>query len=307
MKRTAYLLLAVTMLLWGCNAVAGKLAVGHVSPMLFNTLRWAVSGLVLFFLARPYLREDWPVMRENWLLLLSLGTAGMTGFGIGLYTALTHTSAINVSIEQASMPLVVFLANFLVFRIRVTVAQILGFMISILGVALTVSHGDLTRLLELELNIGDAIMMGAMILYGLYTFGLRFRPQLHWQTFMLALVTVGFATSLPFAVFEHAIGSSVGPTAEGWAIVAFAGLFPSLLAQILYLRGVEMIGSNRAGLFVNLVPIFGTLLSILVLGEIFHLYHLLALVLVLSGIWLAERRAPAGHHGEGNDIITVRN
>jgi drug/metabolite transporter (DMT)-like permease len=294
MKRTAYLLLAFTMLLWGGNAIAGKLAVGNISPMLLNTLRWLVAALVLGFLARNRLREEWPVMRDNAWLLLALGAAGMTGFGIALYTALTFTSAINVSIEQAAMPMVVFLANYLFFRMAVSMGQIIGFAISILGVAITVSHGELSRLGQLDLNVGDALMMLGLLFYGGYTVALRFRPALHWQTFMLAVVASGFLTSLPFAIVEAAAGYSMIPTVSGWALVLYAGLFPSLLAQVCYVRGVEIIGGNRAGLFINLVPIFGTLLSIILLGETFYPHHALAIALVMGGIYLAERR-PAVH------------
>jgi drug/metabolite transporter (DMT)-like permease len=111
---------------------------------------------------------------------------------------------------------------------------------------------------------------------------------------MLAVTASGFLTSLPFAVIEAWTNHSMVPTPTGWAVLAFAGLFPSLIAQVSYVRGVELIGANRAGLFINLVPIFGTLLSIVLLGEAFQAYHAVALVMVLGGIYLAERRAPAG-------------
>lgn len=294
MQRTAYLLLVFTMLLWAGNAIAGKFAVGNISPMLLNTLRWLIAALVLAFLARKRLAGEWPVMKANAPLLLGLGAAGMTGFGISLYIALTYTSAINASIEQASMPLIVFAANYLVFRKAVSRGQIIGFVISLVGVAVTVTHGEIGRLAELDLNRGDALMVLGIMFYGGYTVALRFRPALHWQTFMLAIVASGFVTSLPFAIAEAAMGYSMVSTPQGWLVLAYAGLFPSLIAQLSYLRGVELIGANRAGLFINLVPIFGTLLSILLLGESFYAYHAVALAMVLGGIYLAERRAPTG-------------
>lgn len=288
MFRNAYVLLLLTTLFWGGNAVAGKLAVGHISPMLLNTMRWLVAGALLAVLFRDRIRADWPVVRANATLLLLLGGFGFTGFSVALYSAVVHTSVINVSIEQAAMPLVVFLANFLLFRMGVTAAQIVGFLMSIAGVALTVSHGEPARLLELDFNVGDLIMLAGVVCYGGYTAAIRLKPQLQWQTFLFALVLAGFVTSLPFTAWEFASGNGVGPTATGWAVVAFTALFPSLLSQAFYIRGVELIGANRAGLFINLVPIFGTLLSILILGEAFHFYHAVALAMVLGGIWLAE-------------------
>jgi drug/metabolite transporter (DMT)-like permease len=199
-----------------------------------------------------------------------------------------YTSAINASIMQASMPLIVFLAGFVLYGATVSPLQVVGFLVSVGGVAVTVSHGELGRLLELDLNVGDAIMFAAVVSYGLYTVGLRRRPPLHWQTLMFSLMVAAAVTSLPLAVVEWLRGEAGWPTARGWAIVVFVGIFPSLLSQAFYVRGVELIGGNRAGLFVNLVPIFGTLLSILLLGEEFHPYHALALLLVLGGIALAE-------------------
>lgn len=297
MLRNPYLLLVLTTLFWAGNAIAGKIAVGHVSPMLLNTMRWLLAGVALWAFCRATIRAEWPVVRRNSLLLLLLGGFGFTGFSVALYAALVHTSAINVSIEQASMPLVVFAFNFLLFRTGVTPAQIAGFLLSLVGVALTVSHGEPARLLEMDFNIGDLIMLAGVACYGAYTATLRLKPRLQWQTFLFALVLAGLVTSLPFTLWEFASGSGIAPTATGWAVIVYTAIFPSLLSQAFFIRGVELIGANRAGLFVNLVPIFGTLLSVLILDEVFRLHHAVALVLVLGGIWLAEhvgRRRAAG-------------
>ncbi|MER2535730.1 MAG: DMT family transporter [Rhizobiaceae bacterium] len=290
MHRSAYILLALTTLFWAGNAVAGKLAVGHISPMLLNLVRWVAAAVVLGLLARDKLRGDWPAAKRNAGLLLALGFSGMTVFSGGLYFALLSTSAINASIMQASMPLVVFVVSFLMYGTKTSLGQAAGFVLSLIGVAITVSHGDLWRLSEMDLNRGDAVMVVAIISYGLYTVALRRRPAMHWQTFMFALMVAAAVTSMPPALIEWWAGRSGWPTPQGWAITAFVGIFPSLLAQVFFVRGVELIGPNRAGLFLNLVPIFGTLLSILILGETFHLYHALALVLVLGGIGLAEAK-----------------
>jgi drug/metabolite transporter (DMT)-like permease len=175
--------------------------------------------------------------------------------------------------------------------LRATAAQIAGFVVSIAGVAVAASNGDPVRLLALDLNFGDLLMLGAVIAYAGYTVALRFKPDIHWQSLMIALAASGFLTSLPFAVAEAWSGAAILPDARGWGVILYTVIFPSLLAQIFYVRGNELIGANRAGLFVNLVPVFGTLLSLLVLGEAFHLYHGIALTLVLGGIWLAESRS----------------
>lgn len=287
-NRKAYVLLLLTTLFWGGNAIAGKLAIGHVSPMFLTAARWVAALLLLLAIGLPRLRADWPAIRRKFWLLAGLGTLGFTIFNIALYTALLYTSAINVSIEQAGMPMLIFLANFLLFRMRVSWAQILGFLLSLGGIALTASHGSLTRLLELYVNFGDALMLLAVVLYSAYTVALRFKPVIHWQSMMIMLSASAAVTSIPFAAAEFWHGSAILPDTQGWAVIAYTVLFPSIVSQVFYIRGVELIGANRAGLFINLVPIFGTLLSILILGEDFQLYHGVAMVLVLGGIWLAE-------------------
>ncbi len=288
MFRNAYVLLLLTTLFWGGNSIAGKLAVDHISPMLLTTLRWTVATAIMLVVALPQFRVDWPVVRRSLLLLFTLGAAGFTMFNIALYSAVIFTSAINVSIEQAGMPMLIFVANFVLYRMRVAVGQIVGFTLSLVGVGLTASHGDLTRLAELDVNAGDAIMLVALFVYAGYTVALRYKPAIHWKSLMLALCVAALVSSVPFTIWEVATDRAIWPDARGWSVVGYTAILPSIVSQAFYIRGVELIGANRAGLFINLVPIFGTLLSIMILGEDFHLYHAAALALVLGGIALAE-------------------
>lgn len=288
MHRNAYLFLLFTTLLWGGNSVAGKLAVGHISPMMLVFLRWVLAVLIMLPIGWRTLREDWPIVRKHWLVLAALGASGFTFFNTIFYTALNYTTAINVSIEQAAMPILIIVANFLFFRLRVNWAQIVGVVLTIAGVILTACHGDPRRLLTLELNFGDAIMLVAVVLYSGYSVGLRLKPVMRWQSLMLALSVAALITALPFFLWEIAAGKVIVPDARGWAVTIYTAVGASIISQIFYIRGNELIGANRAGLFINLVPIFGTLLSVLIVGETFQLYQALALVLVLGGIGLAE-------------------
>jgi len=287
-NRKAYVLLLLTTLFWGGNAVAGKLAVGHVSPMLLNSARWGFALVVLCIIGWPRLSADWPKVRERAVYLLLLGAVGFAGYNGLFYSALLYTSAINASIENAGIPMAIFLANFLVFRLTPSWAQIVGFVVSIFGVALTASHGDLSRLLALELNFGDMLILIGIVAYSGYAVALRVKPQIHWQSLMIALSTGAFLASIPMVATEAYSGAMILPDAQGWGIILYATVFASILSQIFFMQGVELIGSNRAGLFINLMPIFGTLLSVIVLREEFHLYHAIALALVLGGILLAE-------------------
>ncbi|MER8692552.1 DMT family transporter [Mesorhizobium opportunistum] len=288
MHRSAYIFLLLTTLLWGGNSVAGKLAVDHVSPMTLVFLRWVLAVAILLPIGWRTIQEDWPVVRRHWFVLAALGASGFTLFNTIFYTALNYTTAINVSIEQAAMPVLIIVANFIFFRLRVSWAQIAGVVLTIFGVVLTACHGDPRRLLALQLNFGDAIMLVAVVLYSGYSVGLRMKPVMRWQSLMLSLAVAALITSLPFFLWEVAAGKVIVPDARGWTVIVYTAIGASAISQITYIRGNELIGANRAGLFINLVPIFGTLLSVLIVGETFQLYQALALVLVLGGIALAE-------------------
>lgn len=286
-----YAILTLVALIWAANAVAGKLAVGHCSPMMLTLLRWIVAVALLAPFALPRVRRDWPVIRPRLPFLLALGAVGFTLFNALFYIALSHTSTINVVIEQASMPLFVFVASFVLFRTPATRFQVLGFAVTLLGVALTASHGDLESLAGLSFNRGDALMMLAVLLYAAFTVGVRSKPAIHWLSFLFILSFAAFAAALPLAAIEAALGAAMLPDGRGVAIVVFSAVLPSILSQALYIKGIEMIGANRANLFVNLTPVFGAGLAVLVVGERPFRYHAVALTLVLAGLMLAERGA----------------
>ncbi|EAU42848.1 hypothetical protein FP2506_08401 [Fulvimarina pelagi HTCC2506] len=286
---SSYVLLALTMLFWGGNAVAGKLAAGHVSPMLLTLIRWTLATLFMAPFAMKHLRADWPAIRPRMMTLFLLGACGFTLFNASLYAALNFTTAINVTIEQSSMPLVVFVLNFLIFRSGVTGFQVAGFLLTFTGVLLTATHGDPARLFTLSLNIGDALMLVGVFIYGAYTVALKVKPQLSWQSMIFCLSLAAFLAAIPLAIGEFALGHTIWPDAQGATAALYTAIFPALIAQSLYIRGVEAIGPNRANLFVNFVPIFGAILAVLILGEALYAYHVAALAFVIGGILLAER------------------
>ena len=287
--RNPYLVLATVALFWGGNAIAGKLAVGHVSPMMLTLLRWSFACLFMAPFAIPVARREWPLIRKNLAFLFALGAVGFACFNALFYLSLNYTTAINVTIEQSAMPLIVFLANFVLFRTGVALFQIIGFSLTLIGVALTAAHGSPAALLALDLNRGDALMMAAVILYGLYTVALKFKPALDWRSTIFALSLAALLVAIPFALVEQAIGQTQTPDLQGLGAALYTAIFPSLLGQALYIRGVELIGPNRANLFINLVPIFGAILAVAILGETLHGYHMAALAFVIGGILLAER------------------
>ena len=285
-----YLLLLLTALFWGGNAVAGKVAVGVVPPMALTFLRWAIAGTVLLVVAREQLKRDWAVVRPRLIWFFAMGALGFAGFNILLYSSLHFTSAINVTLEQSAMPMIIVLLNFLAYRERISPAMGLGVVASLTGVAVIASHGDLIGLVRLSVNLGDALMLVAVVLYSGYSVALKAKPQIHWLSFLAVLSLSAAAASLPFLAYELYQGRAQVLSPLGLMLILYVALFPSFFAQLFYARGVELIGPNRAGLFINLVPVFGSLLAITLIGERIAGYHLVGYGLVVAGILVANRR-----------------
>ncbi|CAM5279728.1 DMT family transporter [Eoetvoesiella caeni] len=284
----AYALLALTTLMWAGNSIAGKLAVGHASPMVLVTVRWALVMVALYVFKRERIAADWQVMRQRLAYLLFLGALGFTGFSVALYYALVYTTAINASILQGGTPLFVFCASFVLFGSRVGLEQAIGFVISFVGVIVIAARGDFDNVIALDINFGDALMLVAIISYGIYTAALRSKPRMHWTSLMFVLCLGATLASLPMLALEMARGATIVPDLQGWSAIAYIVIFPSLLGQVFYIRAVELIGANRAGLFINLLPIWGAILAVALLGEAFNIYHAVALAIILAGISLAE-------------------
>jgi drug/metabolite transporter (DMT)-like permease len=287
--RRPYVVLAATAIMWAGNAIAGRLSVGEISPMALTGLRWLIALAALAAVAGPQIRAEAPALLPRWRYVVLMGALGYTVFNALFYLAAHHTTAVNMAIIQGSMPAFVLFGALAVYGTRIRAVQIVGMVVTLVGVALVATKGDLTAVSGVAFNLGDLWMIGACVLYAGYTVFLRDRPDVSGTTLFAVFAAVALATSLPLVAYEIVAGTVQWPTPKGWLILLFIGLFPSFLAQIFFLRAVELIGPGRAGLFVNLVPVFGAFMAVLILGEPFHLYHAAALVLVLGGIFIAER------------------
>lgn len=285
----AYLLLTMTTLCWGANAVFGRVAVGEISPMLLVTLRWLGAVLLMLVFANRYIRRDWPTLRRHLPFLAAMGALGFTSFNALFYVAAHSTTAVNIGIIQGSMPVFVLIGAFIAYRSPVTKLQMAGVGLTMVGVVIVGTGGSLERLATLTLNHGDVLMIIACTLYAGYAVGLRRRPGVSSFGLFTVLAGAAFLFSLPLTAAELALGHFQWPTATGWIIAGLVTLLPSFLAQIFFIQGVELIGPGRAGVFINLVPVFASILAVAILNEPFEGFHAIALGLVLAGIWLSER------------------
>ncbi|MGD8809970.1 MAG: DMT family transporter [Gammaproteobacteria bacterium] len=290
----AYAFLTTTALCWGANAIFGRLAVGEVSPMLLVSLRWFGVLLLLAVLARRQVARNEDVLKTHWRYLAVMGALGFTAFNAVYYVAAHTTTAVNIGIIQGGMPMFVFIGAFLVYRTPVSIVQVLGAIVTMSGVVIVASRGSLERLSTFDFAEGDLLILIACAIYSGYTVALRNRPQVPALVMFAALAGAAFAASLPLVAVEAVFGTFVWPTTTGWIIVGLTAIFPSVIAQTCFIKGVELIGPGRAGVFINLVPIFASIMAVGILAEAFRPYHALALVLVLGGIALSERSRPRG-------------
>jgi len=285
----AYLLLAMTALCWGGNAVFGRLAVGEISPMVLVSLRWLGALSLMLVFASGHIRRDWTLLRANWVFLSAMGALGFACFNALFYISAHSTTAVNIGIIQGSIPVFVIIGVFVVYRTKVTLLQSVGVLVTLLGVTVVGAGGNLANLASMAVNHGDLLMVAACALYAGYTVGLRKRPAVSALGLFTILAASAFVASLPLVAIEASLGQLQWPTTTGWIIVLLVTLFPSFLAQVFFIQGVELIGPSRAGVFVNLVPVFASILAVVFLRENFELFHAVALGLVLGGIWISER------------------
>ena len=204
-----YLILVLTTLFWGGNVVAGKLAVGHIDPHSLMILRWTGALLLVLPFAIGPLKRDWPVIRAKWWLYLFYGAVGYATFNVFVYVASYYTSGVNIALEQVAVNIFVILFNFMLFRTRVKALQLLGVVITIVGVAVIATHGDLGRILKLEVNLGDLFVILASVAYAVYSIALRWRPQTHWLSFLSATFVGAILAS-----FAYQAGMGSGPSAR---------------------------------------------------------------------------------------------
>ena len=288
-----WLMLTLTSLFWAGNVVAGRLAVGEVSPMAITCLRWLISAALLLAIQRRTLAGEWPLIEPRWRMLLWMGCFGYTGFNALFYLAAHHTSGVNLAIIQGSLPIFVLAGGVAFMGARINLWQAAGFAMTVAGVVAVAARGDPGVLATLGFNIGDLLGLAACFVYAIYTLALPGRPKVSALSFLTALACAAAVSSVPVFAVEIVLGQAQWPTPRGWLIIAYIALFPSMLAQLCFLRGVELIGPSRAGVFTNLVPVIGALFSVAFLHEAFGLYHAVALAFVVGGIFMVERFARA--------------
>ncbi len=284
-----YLILPLAPLFWSGNFILGRAVRASLPPIGLAFWRWCIASVIITGIAWPYLKKDRPVIRQHWKIILCLSTIGIACFNTLVYSGLQFTSAINGVLIQSALPVFIVIQSFLFFREKIRLIQCLGIFVSLCGALMIITQGDLTVLTGLSFNVGDLLILIAVICYAAYSAFLRKRPQLHPFSFLAATFSAGTVVLLPLYLWEHFMRQTMPVTPVTFFSVGYVAIFPSILAYLCFNRGVELLGANRAGLFIHLMPVFGSIMAIVFLGEQLKPYHALGIVLILSGILLATQ------------------
>jgi drug/metabolite transporter (DMT)-like permease len=288
-----YLLLSLTSLFWAGNIVLARFVAGHVPPMTLSCVRWIGAFLMLLPFAWPHLTRDWPALRARLPLMVVLSATGFAFNNAISYAALQYTEALNALLIQSSGPLFVALWSLTLFGARLTWAQLGGIAISLAGVLTIILRGDLGALTAIQFNKGDVMFAGAVLSFGLYSALMPRRPTTHQLSLICFTIGCGALLLLPFSIWEFSAGYTPKFDVLTIGTLVYVVIFPSTLAYLFFNRGIALIGPNRAAPFLHLVPVFGSAMAILLLGEQPRLFHLIGYVLVLAGVVIASRQASA--------------
>src|ERR1700726_3836063 len=277
-----YLLLSLTSLFWAGDVGLARYAAGQGPPMTLSCVRWIGAFLMLLPFAGPHLARDWPGLRARLPLMVTLSATGFAFNNAVSYWALQYTQALNALLIQSSGPLFVALWSLALFGVRLTWAQLAGIAISLLGVLTIILRGDLAALTSIQFNKGDVMFAGALLSFGLYAAQMPRRPKTHQLSLISFTIGCGALLLLPFSIWEYSTGFTLKFDALTLATLIYVVIFPSTLAYLFFNRGIALIGPNRAAPFFHLVPVFGSAMAILLLGEQPRLFHLVGYLLVIA-------------------------
>lgn len=286
-----YLLVTLAPLFWAGNFVLARALHQSLPPIALSFWRWSLAGLLLLPFAYPALRAQRALLLSHWKILSWLGLLGVTNFNTFVYLGLQTTTATNAVLLQSVTPLLILALSVPLLGQPVRAPQGLGILLSLGGVLAIVARGDPGTLQDLGLNRGDLWVLAAAASWALYSVCLYWRPRdLDPLAFLGATVIAGTLPLLPLYLWDlwRNGGFDVNPVSLG--AILYVALFPSLLAYLFWNRAVAELGASRTGQFMHLMPLFGALLAVLLLGEQWHAYHLTGAGLIATGIWLGSRR-----------------
>ena len=288
-----YMALTVTMMCWAGNWVVGRAIRGDMPPIALNFWRWSVALAVLAPVALPGLKGKGAVLRRHWRLIAGLGGSGVVMFQLLAYLGLQRTTTVNAVVMNSAAPIFIILCSWAIDRDRASARQIAGMVISFLGIVTIMEEGNLAALADFKVKLGDAVILAAMPFWGLYAVLLKRRPrELDPPALLFSIAAAGVLLLAPLYAGESALIRAPAITLGSIEAVLYVGIFASVLGFFCWNYGASVVGPNRAGFTLHLLPAFGTLFAILFLGESLHLYHVIGIGTIIAGVLLATSARP---------------
>ncbi|ELG2041344.1 DMT family transporter [Vibrio fluvialis] len=281
-------LLALPPLFWAGNFIVGRSVRGDIPPLTLSFDRWLIASLVLLPFTYKILRREWRLYWQYRTRIVIASITGVAAFNSFIYLGLQTTTASNALILNSFIPLLIMLFGSLFFKLTLSAKQWLGMSISFVGVLSIISRGEWSVLTSLSFNQGDMIVFLAMVSWAIYTLVIQRMPkEINRIGLMSVQMFLGLLVVLPFYLWEVHSGSLPNWNNHTLLALAYVGIVPSVLAYLLYTAGVERLGPTKVGLSIHLIPVFGVLLSIALLGESLHLYQISGMALIFLGILLS--------------------
>lgn len=286
----AFVMLIMTAVFWSGTTIVGRAAAGEIPPYSLTFWRWAIAFVVFIpFGFRPFWQQR-DLYRHYFWRMVGFSFFGIVGFTIFFFTGMQLTTGINGSLLQAAGPVIIVLASLVILKIGLTRGEIIGTLIAIVGSMVIVLHGDFAQLRALQFGTGDIFIILSMLSWAIYTISLRWKPDgLHPFGFIFVLAGLSVPMLLPFYLWELAAGQTFALSYSNMGLIGYSAVFASVVAYMFWNWGVAVVGANAAGFSHYLIPVFGTTLSVILLGETLETYHVIAMVIIFGGLYLTTR------------------
>jgi drug/metabolite transporter (DMT)-like permease len=291
-KNLAYILLVLAVFFWAGNFIVGKFAtLFGIPPLTLNVFRWIVVWLILMPFTYREIQNNLPNIRKNWLVISFMGVITISTFNSVVYFALNYTQVINAVLVLAAIPAATIVLSSLMNIEKTNIFQLIGLFLSIVGIGSIISNGDFQKIISLNFNKGDLWMLVCVITWALYSTLLK-KNKFEFSQFTLIqlMVSVGILFLIPQFFYEKSIGLEVNFNKAFFLILSYIVIFPAIAAYYCWQKGVEIIGPNRASMFIQLMPLFSAVMAIIIFNEKFELYHFVGTSFIVLGIYLSNRR-----------------
>ena len=284
-----YLLLILTVLFWSGNFIVGRGIHNEIPPITLAFWRWAVALLIILPFSLGHIVHQFDIIRRNWKILTVLAILSVTNFSIFIYMALKSSTVTNTVLINSMTPIFIVMVSWMGFKERITLRQSIGIALSLTGLMFIIANGNLSTLISVRFSKGDMWTISAGISWALYSVLLKKCPiELNSLGFLATLIIIGTLFISPFYIWEMSTGKTMNITKASIGSIIYVALFASVLAYIFWNKAIQIIGANKTGIFIHLIPVFSIILAIIFLDEKLRGYHVKGSVLILLGIFLTS-------------------